>query len=133
MADATRSVADPETGELIISRIFDAPPELVFRMWADPEHVAQWWGPKHFTNPVCEVDARPGGRLLIHMQSPDGQVYPAKGTFEEVDGKTKLTMHAAVIRATDAAVDALAGMKQGWTESLDKLAGYLPGAQQTVR
>lgn len=159
MADVARSVADPETGELVISRIFEAPPELVFRMWTDPEHVAQWWGPKHFTNPVCEVDARPGGSLLIHMQAPNGQVYPAKGTFEEVveperlvltttaiedddgdpqlvvrttvtfeeaDGKTKLTMHAVVVRATDAAAGALAGMEQGWNESLDKLAGYLP-------
>jgi uncharacterized protein YndB with AHSA1/START domain len=44
----------------------------------------QWWGPKVFTNPLCEIDARPGGAILIHMQAPDGTVYPEKGVFHEV-------------------------------------------------
>ena len=49
-----------------------------------PKHLARWWGPHHFTNPVCEVDARPGGSLLIHMAGPDGTVHPMKGVFQEV-------------------------------------------------
>ena len=57
---------------LVIERIFDAPPNLVFKAWTDPKQVAQWWGPKGFTNPVCEMDVRPGGALRIVMRAPDG-------------------------------------------------------------
>jgi uncharacterized protein YndB with AHSA1/START domain len=45
----------------VITRVFDAPRALVFKAWTDPKHVAQWWGPPGFTNPVCELDVRPGG------------------------------------------------------------------------
>src|SRR6266568_1315682 len=69
---------------LVIERIFDAPPNLVFKAWTDPKQVAQWWGPKGFTNPVCEMDARPGGAFVIHMRAPDGTVYPTKGVFREI-------------------------------------------------
>ena len=57
---------------------------LVFKAWTDPEHLARWWGPHGFTNPVCEVDVRPGGGIRIDMAGPDGVVYPMKGTFHEV-------------------------------------------------
>ncbi len=67
-----------------ITRVFDAPRELVFRMWTEPKHMAEWWGPQCFTNPVCELDARPGGKILIHMRGPDGTVYPMTGIFREV-------------------------------------------------
>jgi uncharacterized protein YndB with AHSA1/START domain len=78
---ATKPVAERE---ITITRIFDAPRELVFRMWTDPEHMAQWWGPHGFTNPVCELDARPGGAILIHMRAPDGTTHPMGGEFHEV-------------------------------------------------
>lgn len=70
--------------DVVIERIFDAPRELVFRMWTEAEHVKEWWGPAVFTNPLVEIDARPGGTMLIHMQAPDGAVYPDKGVFREV-------------------------------------------------
>lgn len=70
--------------DLVITRIFDAPRELVFRAWLDPQHLAHWWGPRGFTNPLCEVDARPGGAILIHMVGPDGVVIPTKGFFHEI-------------------------------------------------
>jgi uncharacterized protein YndB with AHSA1/START domain/ketosteroid isomerase-like protein len=70
--------------EVVITRLFDAPRELVFRMWTEPEHMARWWGPKGFTNPVCQLDARPGGAILIHMRAPNGAVYPVTGTFREI-------------------------------------------------
>lgn len=70
--------------ELVITRILDAPRELVFKAWTDPEHVARWWGPQNFTNPVCELDVRPGGALRIDMRGPDGTVYPGGGMFHEV-------------------------------------------------
>jgi uncharacterized protein YndB with AHSA1/START domain len=70
--------------ELTITRVFDAPRKVVFAAWTDPKQVAQWWGPTGFTNPVCELDVRPGGAILIHMRAPDGAVYPMTGVFVEV-------------------------------------------------
>ncbi len=81
---ATAQAAPPAKRELTITRIFDAPRSLVFKMWTDPKHVAQWWGPKGFSNPVCELDARPGGALRIVMRAPDGVDYPMTGVFREI-------------------------------------------------
>src|SRR5713226_5099504 len=69
---------------IVLTRIFDAPRELVFKAWTDPKHVAQWWGPKGFTNPVCELDVRPGGAWRIVMRSPDGSEYPCGGVYREI-------------------------------------------------
>jgi uncharacterized protein YndB with AHSA1/START domain len=73
-----------EGREIVITRMFDAPRDLVFKAWTDPAHMAQWWGPAHFTNPVCELDVRPGGAIRIDMQGPDGVIYPMKGIYREV-------------------------------------------------
>ncbi|MGQ0484766.1 MAG: SRPBCC family protein [Hyphomicrobiales bacterium] len=70
--------------DFVISRDFDAPRELVFKCWTDPGHMARWWGPEHFTNPVCEMDVRPGGTFRIVMRGPDGKDYPMKGVFREI-------------------------------------------------
>jgi uncharacterized protein YndB with AHSA1/START domain len=149
--------ADSSINELVISREVDAPRDLVWKAWTDAKHLAQWWGPHGFTNPVCEVDLRPGGAILIHMKAPDGTVYPMKGTFEEIvaperlvflsgamdetgkllfevlntvtfaeqAGKTKLTMHARVVSATDEAGRYLSGMEVGWTQSLERLEAFV--------
>ncbi len=81
IADQTKSLAERE---VTITRIFDAPRAVVFRAWTDAAQLAQWWGPKGFTNPVCEIDARVGGALRIHMRGPDGTIYPMKGEFREI-------------------------------------------------
>src|SRR5262245_47426987 len=70
--------------EVTITRVLAAPRELVFRAWTDPVHLAQWWGPKGFTNPVCEIDVRVRGALRIVMRAPDGSEYAVKGEFLEV-------------------------------------------------
>jgi uncharacterized protein YndB with AHSA1/START domain len=70
--------------EITITRVFDAPRAVVFRAWTDAKQLAQWWGPKGFTNPVCEIDARVGGALRIHMRAPDGSIYPMKGEIREI-------------------------------------------------
>jgi len=75
---------DASPDDLVITRVFDAPRELVWKAWTDPKLVAQWWGPKGFTNPRCEWDARPNGSIHIDMRAPDGVVYPMSGTFQEV-------------------------------------------------
>jgi uncharacterized protein YndB with AHSA1/START domain len=69
---------------MVITEILHAPRTLVFKTWTDARHVAQWWGPHEFTNPVCEWDARPGGLIRIDMQAPDGTVYPMRGVFHDV-------------------------------------------------
>jgi uncharacterized protein YndB with AHSA1/START domain len=140
--------------ELTITRIFDAPREVVFKAWTKVERLKRWWGPKNFTNPVCEIDVRQGGAMRIHMRGPDGTVYPmtgvfheiaeperlvftasaldAKGTplfeqlttvtFEDHDGKTKLTVHASFSKIRPEAAPHLAGAEMGWNMSLDRLA-----------
>jgi uncharacterized protein YndB with AHSA1/START domain len=77
---------------LVLERVFDAPRELVFKAWIDPEQLAQWWGPHGFTNPLCEADARPGGAIRIDMKGPDGTVFPMGGTFHEIVEPEKLVM-----------------------------------------
>ena len=143
--------------ELRISRVFDAPREVVFRAWTDAGQLRQWWGPKGFTNPVCEVDARPGGALRIHMRAPDGVIYPMTAVFLDVapperivfrnaalnekgesmfevlqtvifaeeGSKTRVTVHATVLRAGAEAAPHLAGMEMGWSMTLDRLGEHL--------
>ncbi len=62
-----KSDAQVETKELILTRILDAPRELVFKAWTDPKMLAEWWGPKGVTNPICEIDAKVGGKIHIVM------------------------------------------------------------------
>ncbi|HEX2981012.1 MAG TPA: metalloregulator ArsR/SmtB family transcription factor [Anaerolineaceae bacterium] len=83
--------------ELNLTRIYAAPRELVFKAWTDPRLMAQWWGPHYFTNPVCELDARPGGVILIHMRGPDGVTYPMKGVFHEVVPPERLVFTAVAL------------------------------------
>ncbi len=70
--------------EFIITREFDAPRELVFKAWTDPKLLAQWWGPRGFTNPVCQWDARPGGKIYDVMRAPNGADFPMGGEFREL-------------------------------------------------
>src|ERR1700678_1250094 len=76
--------------ELVLTRTFDAPRSLVFKAWIDPKHLAQWWGPKGFTNPVCDMDVRPGGAIRIVMRAPDDAPaqfrgdHPMTGVFREI-------------------------------------------------
>ncbi|EGL15628.1 MULTISPECIES: SRPBCC family protein [unclassified Paenibacillus] len=102
--------------ELVTTREFDVPRELVFRAWTTPELLARWWGPKGFTNTFHECDIRPGGTWTLIMHGPDGTDYPnhsvfvevvapervvldhlsghefrLTGTFEDLDGRTKVT------------------------------------------
>lgn len=85
--------------DLILTRVFDAPRELVWKAWIEPAQLVQWWGPKGFTNPVCEADARPGGAMRIHMRAPDGTVYPMSGTFHEVVEPERIAFSSAALDA----------------------------------
>ena len=79
--------------EITVSRLIAAPRAIVWQAWTDPQHLAKWWGPDGFTNPICEADARPGGALYILMRGPDGTDYPMKGTFREVVAPKRLVFN----------------------------------------
>ncbi|MDF5710671.1 MAG: SRPBCC domain-containing protein [Nostoc sp. S4] len=84
MNNKNDSVDAQSQREIVITRIFRAPRQLVFQAWTDPKHIAQWWGPKGFTTRVSELDLRPGGKWRYVMIAPDGTEYPAKGVFREI-------------------------------------------------
>ncbi len=153
--------------ELVITRDFDAPRDLLWKAWTEPKHVMAWWGPKGFTSPACKIDLRVGGKFLSAMRSPQGDVIWGVGTyrelvkperivvtdsfanekgevvpgthygmsasfplellitltFETISGGTRMTLkHAGIGGLSDADRE---GMRQGWSESFDKLAVYL--------
>jgi uncharacterized protein YndB with AHSA1/START domain len=72
---------------LVIQRVFDAPRELVWKAWTEPEHMKRWWGPKGFDAPAAEIDFRVGGKYLLAMRSPEfqgGRVFWSTGTYREI-------------------------------------------------
>jgi uncharacterized protein YndB with AHSA1/START domain len=79
----TKNTAN-EKERLVITRVFDAPRALVWKAWTDPKYVMQWWGPKGFTAPSCEMDFRVGGKFLWCMRTPDGQEGWNGGEYHEI-------------------------------------------------
>ena len=75
---------------IIITRMFDAPRELVWTAIVDPMHVAQWYGGPGYTNPICEMDLRPGGTWHHVMQAPNGMRFTINSIFEEVAAPERL-------------------------------------------
>jgi uncharacterized protein YndB with AHSA1/START domain len=154
-----RSVVEEGLLEMSLTRRVAASPEVVFRAWTDAKQLAQWWGPKGFSNPVCELDARVGGAIRIHMRAPNGVLYPMTGrliefdrphrlvfmtaaldgegkpmfevlntvTFAAVPTGTEIALVAEVTSATADAPRYLAGMSQGWSQSLDRLSVLVAG------
>jgi uncharacterized protein YndB with AHSA1/START domain/dihydrofolate reductase len=76
--------AEPQSGEIVTERLIDAPRDLVFAAWVDPEQVVKWWGPDGFTNTIHEMDVRPGGHWRFVMHGPDGRDYQNHSVFAEV-------------------------------------------------
>jgi uncharacterized protein YndB with AHSA1/START domain len=70
--------------ELVIVRSFDAPRDLVWEAWTEPERMMSWWGPKGFTTPFCEIDLRVGGTCHSCMRSPEGKDYWSTGVYREI-------------------------------------------------
>lgn len=73
-----------EIERMVITRVFDAPRALVWKAWTDPKYVMQWWGPKGFTSPFCQIDFRVGGKFLCCMKTPDGQEFWNAGEYHEI-------------------------------------------------
>ncbi|MCX6020664.1 MAG: SRPBCC family protein [Chloroflexi bacterium] len=70
--------------EIVVTRLLNAPRALVFKVWTDPNHVPQWWGPTGFTTTVHEMDVRPGGVWRFIMHGPDGVDYDNKIIYVEI-------------------------------------------------
>ena len=70
--------------ELVVTRLLDAPRELVFMAWSEPEQLKRWWGPNGFTTPHCSVDFRIGGAWHLCMRSPEGRDYWCGGVYREI-------------------------------------------------
>jgi uncharacterized protein YndB with AHSA1/START domain len=136
--------------------VYDAPRELVFEVWTDPKHLSQWWGPDGFSTTTSAFDMRIGGVWRFVMHGPDGRdyqnritydeivkperiVYHHGGgddvepvrfrttvTFEELDGKTRLTLHAVFPSAAERdRVIKEYGADKGAMQTLSRLADYL--------
>jgi len=77
-------VDQPADRTLILTRDFDAPRDVVFSAWTEPERAARWWGPKGFTMLSCAMDVRTGGAYRMQMQSPDGTLYTKRGIYRAI-------------------------------------------------
>ncbi|MBA3450010.1 MAG: SRPBCC family protein [Chloroflexia bacterium] len=140
--------------EIIMERVFDAPRELVFEAYTDPRHIPHWWGPRGMSTIVDSMDVRPGGSWrFVHRDQDDAEygfhgeyrevVPPARlvstfefegmpghvlvdtATFEEVDGKTRLTVTSLFASGDDLDGMVASGMEAGAIESWDRLAELL--------
>jgi uncharacterized protein YndB with AHSA1/START domain len=140
--------------EIIINRLIDAPRDLVWRMWTEPEHLEKWWGPNGFTVTTHDIDIRVGGEWNFIMHGPDGRDYPNKIvfteivkpehishdhgaddgvvqfqaiiTFEEMDGKTNLTMKSIFPSAKERdRVVREVGAIEGAKQTIGRLAAYV--------
>lgn len=142
---------DTSDREIVTTRLIDAPRELVFKVWTDPHHLAQWWGPNGFTNTIHQMDVRPGGAWNLTMHGPDGtdyrnesvyvEVVPpsrlvydhvtgptfrATATFEEEDGKTRVTLRMVFESAEKRErVEREFGAVEGAKQTFAKLAEYV--------
>jgi uncharacterized protein YndB with AHSA1/START domain len=139
--------------EFTITRVYDAPRELVWSAWTDPEQVARWFGPRGFTTPRSTVtmDVRTGGSFALMMVADDdGKEYPAGGTFLEVEeperlvwrdrdvdlivtvtftdlgGRTEMMCHVVGKTGGAQAYD-------GWSTMFDKLSDFLGSSPDTRR
>lgn len=162
MVKSNHSTESQSERELVITRVFNAPRELVFKAWTEAKHIEHWFGPEGFTTRVTENDLRPGGQWCYVMIDADGTEYPSKGIFreivpperivttdefgegiekvvnadlpqgmvvtvlfEEVEGKTKVTIQIVHESADDRRKHEEMGVVAGWNSSLDCLDAYL--------
>ena len=112
-----------KTKDIVITRMFNAPRERVWKAWTDPKELVKWWGPKDFTSPVCKNDLRVGGKYLYCMRGPAGSEFDkdmwSTGTYTEVIPMEKIV-------ATDFFADADGniisskeyGMPGEWSEDM---------------
>ncbi|NJD22334.1 MAG: polyketide cyclase [Melioribacter sp.] len=84
MSEKNKSVSNTEDREIKISRLLNAPIELVWHVWTNPDHIKNWWGPNGFSNTISKMEVKPGGEWNLIMHGPDGVDYVNKSIFTEV-------------------------------------------------
>ncbi len=84
------AVKENATNKLVFTRVFDAPRELVFDAWTNPQHVAKWWGPEGFTTTTKVMEVKVGGLWDYVMHGPDGTDYPNKSVYSKVEKPERL-------------------------------------------
>jgi len=94
--ETIQSTAPSNARELHITRVFDAPRDLVFKAWTDPEHLANWWGPRGSVTPKCEMDARPGGSYQFLMRAASGREVIWSGVCRELKAPEKLVLTCSI-------------------------------------
>jgi uncharacterized protein YndB with AHSA1/START domain len=153
-SSAATTLTLPSDREIVVTRVFDAPRELVFRAYTDPDAIPHWWGPRRLTTTVDKMDVRPGGVWRYVHQDADGNEYAFNGVYREVvpperlvstfefegmpghvsvdtltleehDGKTTLTTTSRFETPEDRDGMLKSGMETGMRETLDRLAEYL--------
>ena len=147
---ANRPKAAPADRKLVIKRTLDAPRDLVWKMWSDPEQAKQWWGPHGFTAPVVELDTRPGGKWRAMMRSSDGKEMWQHGVYREIVPPEKVSFtfiwdenpnHEMLVTVTfvergkktemtleQTGFDSKAERDDhegGWSQSLERFAAYV--------
>ena len=85
------SAASLADRQIVVERVFDAPPERVWKAWSQQKHVERWWGPRGFTNTFTKFDLKPGGEWVYTMHGPDGTDYPNHMVFQDVVPAERLT------------------------------------------
>jgi uncharacterized protein YndB with AHSA1/START domain len=86
----TLQVSTPSDREIVMTRVFDAPRDLVFEAWTNPEHVRHWWGLRASTMLLCEADVRPGGSWRYVTTGSDGEEVPFAGVYREITAPERL-------------------------------------------
>lgn len=114
---------DAADREFVHSRLIDAPPQRVFRAFADPRHLVRWWGPVGFSSTFEVFDFRPGGTWRFVLHGPDGKDYPIENIFREIAEPELVRMehmadgHHFVLALTFAAEGART--RVGWRQLFD--------------
>lgn len=87
-----------DTNDLKLERLLDAPRDLVWRAWTDPEHIKRWWAPRPYTTPEVAIELRPGGRFATHMTGPDGFDFKGESCILEVVEGERIVWSSALLR-----------------------------------
>ena len=139
MTDRQLAIEVPNGEPAVVFRRFvDAPPDLVFAVWTEPEHLRHWWGPRQFELVVCESDPRAGGRYRFVQRAPDGQEHTFHGVYREVARPHHLVRTFVYAGApADESVETLAVPARGSRHARYRQVGLPllrgPGALRTSR
>ncbi len=121
---STQTEIPAEEPTIVMTRVYDAPRALVWQAMTEPKHVRQWWGGAGFSNPVCEMDVRPGGAWKHVMRFPDGGELSLDFVFVEVEKPTRLVWqnadhgkrtHGPPTSVMTVTLDDLGGTRTRWT------------------